>query len=1119
MTVYLPIFLTPDLISFLLLISCRCVERNRPRLVENLLTATTFDHHPRPVTGEYPIHAALANGYKEVVQHIVKYAPWTLLHTCSSLQSSLHYACAHGDPDIISFLCTEKFRDQEGEYHRPDVEARDVHRRTPLHVAAIGGKVEAVKALLSLKLETDDGVIKKVDVNASDGSGRTALHLACIAQHSHVVYTLVGMASSAEERACRNQYPVANVNLFDDYERTALHYSALCSDVVCAEILLRHGADVSALGEPSTATCAQLVAAVSDPQVAMCFAEYGSIKGGNTEDARSMLSSLELANVSTAGTSTQSSSSNSSLEILSDHFGSSDSDDFAIVDMSDESSASSLSRLSPSPYGFDPISTVDASAAAAAAENSQVEGSSSAKDGQNLSLMLHGPCRQTSLSTGLRKQSSVVMAASRVSTQVRNQGVQYPKVSALTEACVFGKEDMVQLLLRYGAADDDKLAAKLTMFADVPEVVEAMLTKCHKFEKRTRRVEQSQTEAGENEQPAPAAASVSWSGLSMWSLESSWLRRVESLDKALDPIATSYQLQPQDTPCVTLYDYPALRDNFITTSSVIVHLELQENVLETVPLCIFQLEFLEALNLSSNKLKSLPTAPETEMRPAAQMVAAASNIIEEATDLLQGWRCLKLAKLKLCDNKQLEVLPRCVWFLPRLTVLEVQHAQVRSLPKFSELFTTDYPAVAPKLKILDLHDNMLDKVDGGIFYMPALEELNLNGNRLNSLPSQMWLAFKLKQLNASRNRLAKLPHVARSFKDLRSGGAEDSLPPHCRDYFRERAKASMQKESPGASQSVPATLIRVDTDRAQAKPDFLSIRGYEGSQNRSPGQPSPRLEGSFNMRTKPVWHPQEQFTSQVSAESDEGFSPMILESLDLSHNHFVSVPEVLSCLAPLLRKLNLSHNYLRSLGPIGNIPAGLVTLNLSNCKIKSGHSMDGAMLSHQHCHLTPCIGEDDGGDSCTAASPVLSNCSHRMHSCLPQLEVLNLNHNQLTRLSLGNLQATTPPYLDSDHDATPDGSSPGTRMRMLYPQLRDLSITHNRLVELTHSIGDQKDLSWLNLSHNSSLRSIPPHLGKLRGKLLTLGTEGLDLVFPSRLTHSPRDLSSFLSFLKSTLTG
>ena len=1093
------------------------MELNRPQLVENLLESNAFTHHPHPQTGEYPVHIALSHGYRDILNHIVKYAPWTLFSVCTARQSCLHYACAQGDADIVSFLCNEAFLNIAGEKQRLDANAPDINDRTPLHVAALGGNLDAVKALLDYRCPREDSTVHCVDVNAMEHEGRTALHLACMAQNTAVVKTLVGMTSSTDEWSWRKRCPVADLNFFDHFERTPLHYSAICGDVESAEALLRHGADVSAMAEPSAATCTMLVSAVTDSEVSDCFLEYG-LSADAGDDVRSLLSSLELANVSAVHSQAKS-SSNSSLSIVSDHFGDTGSSDSALLDDRQDLQVSSASASSGSSsqctsYRYD-------------ATTADCHRSSSAQEVDNLSAMLHGSFRQAGSGTG-HIAPGFIMAATGISARMRRKGVQYPKVSPLTEACVSGREDMVSLLLRYGAADDDKLAAKLTLYARKPDITEAMLCRCHKYLKRSRPGDQKQpegltsAEAGEDSR-LPAAASVSWNGISMWSLDASWLRKVESLQNDVDPIATSHKLQPQYTPCVTLYEYSALSRATVLTSSAIVLLELHDNCLEKVPLALFQLEHLEALNLSSNRLRLLPTARTTASRASSRLSARErtnSTLNNSDVDHFQGWNCPQLAKLKLCDNKRLEALPNCVWFLPRLTVLEVQRAGLVSMPNFSKLVQTEIP-VAPMLKILDIHDNCLDKVDGGLFHLPRLEQLNLSNNKLNDIPPQMWHAFSLKKLNLSRNRLARLPPLAKPFKELLT--SPDGVPAAHADFYRQRLLEGIQREAARDFRSLPANLIRIDHDENQERPAFLAVKSYDESMSSTCEEPTRHLQSSYSTTAKPMWNQQDSLISQARMTSEEGSSPMILEDLDLSRNHFVSVPEVLACLAPRLRCLNLSNNYLCSLGPIGNIPSGLYKLNLSHCKISSGHSWDGALAKHQRCYLSSSVLGDDTTISHSSgghAPAVVPSCSHRLHACLANLELLHLDHNRIVRISLvKDRPATSAAQSSGSPQSNVSSTSPEQPLKLFYPQLRELHVSHNHLIDVTPSIGYQENLSTLILSHNPRLRSMPPELGKLRGKLLKLGTEGLDLVFPSPMTHSPQALTSFLSFLKSTLTG
>lgn len=61
--------------------------------------------------------------------------------------------------------------------------------------------------------------------------------------------------------------------------------------------------------------------------------------------------------------------------------------------------------------------------------------------------------------------------------------------------------------------------------------------------------------------------------------------------------------------------------------------------------------------------------------------------------------------------------------------------------------------------------------------------------------------------------------------------------------------------------------------------------------------------------------------------------------LNLAHNQFTSIPAGLPCLAPVLSRLNMSYNALRSMSYITSYPSSLKQLDLSHNKISCWPSL------------------------------------------------------------------------------------------------------------------------------------------------------------------------------------
>lgn len=155
----------------------------------------------------------------------------------------LHYACRHGDLDLMDALLDKGF----------DINAHDNFGYTPLHLACISNHVTIVKKLLQARANIDDtdqygwtalhhacsgsGNIEcirelltaGISTDIQNNSKQTALHIACNKQKEDYVKELLNF----------NCDP-AKANLQDHEGYTPLHVSVLRRDVSLVKLLLAH---------------------------------------------------------------------------------------------------------------------------------------------------------------------------------------------------------------------------------------------------------------------------------------------------------------------------------------------------------------------------------------------------------------------------------------------------------------------------------------------------------------------------------------------------------------------------------------------------------------------------------------------------------------------------------------------------------------------------------------------------------------------------------------------------------------------------------------------------------------------------------------------------------------
>ncbi|MCL6750454.1 leucine-rich repeat domain-containing protein [Nostoc sp. CCCryo 231-06] len=183
--------------------------------------------------------------------------------------------------------------------------------------------------------------------------------------------------------------------------------------------------------------------------------------------------------------------------------------------------------------------------------------------------------------------------------------------------------------------------------------------------------------------------------------------------------------------------------------------------LTEIPAEVFELEWLEVLNLSGNQLTTLP----------------------EAIARLQ-----QLTSLYLSDN-QLTALPEAIARLQQLTFLDLSHNKLTTLPE----------AIArlQQLTSLNLSRNKLTTLPEAIASLQQLTSLDLSYNGLTTLPEAITRLQQLTSLNLSGNKLTTLPEAIARLQQLTSlylrGNPIEKPPPEIveqgieaiRDYFRQ----------------------------------------------------------------------------------------------------------------------------------------------------------------------------------------------------------------------------------------------------------------------------------------------------------------------------------------------
>ena len=220
-------------------------------------------------------------------------------------------------------------------------------------------------------------------------------------------------------------------------------------------------------------------------------------------------------------------------------------------------------------------------------------------------------------------------------------------LTALVQACLMGKKDVVHFLLQHGATDARLKALKRTL--SIPDNYIAGLLLCYNggvreitLPKRAQKSPPKTTKLLEN-----TPLEVTWKSKNLQYICCDWLTMATKL--------------------------PGLENK----TGVLTQLDMSSNSLSELPIEVFQLPHLTQLDVSRNQVKVLPAEDNKKQC---------------------GWNCCQLSQLDVTTN-QLSTLPCCLFSLPELKEINANGNKISYIP----------PSVwsAPKLTKLYLARNLL----------------------------------------------------------------------------------------------------------------------------------------------------------------------------------------------------------------------------------------------------------------------------------------------------------------------------------------------------------------------------------------------------------------------------
>ena len=484
----------------------------------------------------------------------------------------------------------------------------------------------------------------------------------------------------------------------------------------------------------------------------------------------------------------------------------------------------------------------------------------------------------------------------------------------------------------------------------------------------------------------------------------------------------------------------AVRWEWLENSSFHPVPEFLSTSLLTVP--PVPVDAISDVDLSRNKLTSLPI--QLFQLPHLRVCNLAGNLLQSlpmSTNVGRPPSSVEASGWYCLELQEVNLSSNKLQELPEF-IWKLQKLQ-KVLASQNELevlsWIEDQDLLSPSLTHVDLSSNKnLKYVSDFLFQFPNISVLNLSNNQLQSLPGELWNCMSLEQLDVSHNQLRSLP----CWNRLDSTSAD------------------------GPSIRGEHILNPVG---------HVSLRRYS---HRSAGAAGPFI--------KPLQKEREHDGQGLVQVHD----PSQLHILNLSHNALEGFPYALACLAPNLQELMVQYN-----ADITEIDIAFLPRQLR--KLQAGHNKIGSFG-----RVLPADQQRDLRSRCDKpGEQTHSDCVHRRHQQLEQLEHLDLSNNCLVKLHLlrkkptrieesGSFSVSIAVRSQSMSVARPVGedwdpeevASPNTVVEdLLYPKLRHLDVSHNNLTGCFNpNVGFLRSLQYVNFSSNPKLTHLPAELAYLR---------------------------------------
>lgn len=637
------------------------------------------------------------------------------------------------------------------------------------------------------------------------------------------------------------------------------------------------------------------------------------------------------------------------------------------------------------------------------------------------------------------------------------------KSTCLKEACRLNDEFMCDILIRYGASDNqDNLALQVAATNKNYQLISKFLALKSNVDPEFKINKKCNVEFASRYKQSQGLTKLS---------QSNSTTTFSSMFPSV-PVMIDWQ----NLKCIKHIDLQWLIDASLihnkrlklpTTSLIaITRLDLSSNNLKAVHPVIFRLPSLRELNLSKNRLETLLDTNQRKSNDGSN--APTSKLIESH-------------KIAMKRSKS-----------SNLTSINLESSNIIDLNEFQEWDL-------PYLETLDLHDNRLISIPDCLFSLPKLSELDISSNQIRQLPSSIWTAPSLKEVMASGNLLDDLPKLPSSstFSEGTSSGIEHTNSPH-EEQNSFVSSSSNNLDNDGGS--LPASI-----ENDQSKDQTLEYNENSTTiQLNTVDLPLVHL----NYWKKKIDLSSSTTTTKLSREDSKDYEESRgiskINYLNLSHNSFSRVPPILACVTTELTRLNMSYNRIASLGSLSSYPSKLKNLDLSNNQVSSWFT--GTDVSIRQCYAES-VNRDSMSKflhnySCTIT------CDHRSHERMDNLKSINLSYNSLRDIQLTILA------VEQTGDQKSSNSIDVDKYPLTFPNITALDVSYNKIQSVPVTLSKLKDLSVLNLSGNVSISSLPAELG-MASKLWNLGISGCSLNEPLKSiveskTYKTMDIIGYL---------